>query len=48
MLVFEGRINLIELQSVINVDFSLIEKKCDELVNTNKDLRLVYGQLISK
>ncbi|CAH1800042.1 unnamed protein product, partial [Owenia fusiformis] len=43
-----GRINLVELQTILNIDFSHIESKVNELVKNDKSLRLVLGQLIER
>ncbi|XP_019617876.1 PREDICTED: E3 UFM1-protein ligase 1-like [Branchiostoma belcheri] len=43
-----GRVNLVELQQLINIDLSHIENKASEVVRTDKDLELVLGQLIDR
>ncbi|XP_028393266.1 E3 UFM1-protein ligase 1 homolog [Dendronephthya gigantea] len=43
-----GRINLVDLQQVINVDLSHIENKVAELIKTDRSLVLVQGELIEK
>lgn len=42
-----GRINLTELQPLLNIDLAHIEKKVDELVKKDAQYRLVQGELIS-
>ncbi|KAJ8315850.1 hypothetical protein KUTeg_008000 [Tegillarca granosa] len=41
-----GRINLVELQQILNVDFSHIESKASEIVKHDRNITLVLGQLI--
>uniref|UniRef100_H2YV25 E3 UFM1-protein ligase 1 n=1 Tax=Ciona savignyi TaxID=51511 RepID=H2YV25_CIOSA len=41
-----GRINLVELQTALNVDFSHIEAKSNEMVKSDRNLQLIYGQII--
>ncbi len=41
-----GRVNLVDLQQVINVDFSHVEAKVNEIVKSDKNLTLVLGQLV--
>lgn len=43
-----GRVNLVDLQQAINIDFSYIEAKVHELVRNDSSLELVLGQLISR
>ena len=43
-----GRINLVDLAQLLNVDLSHIETKVNELVRHESGLSLVLGQLISK
>ncbi len=43
---FAGRINLVDLQQIIGVDFSHIESKANELVKGDGNLYLQLGQLI--
>jgi len=43
----KGRINVVELQPLLNVDLSHIEKKVAELVKRDKQLQLVDGELLS-
>ncbi|CAB4010178.1 E3 UFM1- ligase 1, partial [Paramuricea clavata] len=43
-----GRINLVDLQQVINVDLSHIESKVAELIKTDRSLVLIQGELIEK
>ncbi|XP_074653145.1 E3 UFM1-protein ligase 1-like isoform X2 [Tubulanus polymorphus] len=47
LLVRGGRINLVELQQIINVDFSHIETKAHEIVKT-EGVNLILGQLIDR
>jgi len=42
-----GRINITELQPLLNIDLAHIEKKVDELVKKDAQYRLVQGELIS-
>lgn len=48
ILVHEGRINIVELQSLLNVDISYIETKVSEIVKDDPNLCLILGQIISK
>ncbi|KAL3882424.1 hypothetical protein ACJMK2_028766 [Sinanodonta woodiana] len=48
LFVHGGRINLVELQQELNVDFSHIETKVNEIVKHDRNLTLVLGQLIDK
>ncbi|KAK3097920.1 hypothetical protein FSP39_014469 [Pinctada imbricata] len=48
LLVHGGRINLVDLQQILNVDFSHIETKVSEMVKSDKSLMLVLGQLVDK
>lgn len=48
LFVHGGRINLVELQQVLNVDFSHVEAKVNEIVKHDHKLDLVLGQLIDK
>ena len=43
---FLGRINLVDLQQLLNVDFSHIESKASEIIKHEKNRSLVLGQLI--
>jgi len=43
-----GRMNLVELQAVLNLDLTHIEAKCNEIAKSDKNIHLTYGQLISK
>ncbi|XP_064629084.1 E3 UFM1-protein ligase 1-like [Lineus longissimus] len=43
-----GRINLVDLQQAINVDFSHIESKVNDIVRSDRSLTLVLGQLIDQ
>lgn len=42
-----GRINVVELQPLLNVDMAHIEKKVNDLVKKDRRLQLVEGELIS-
>ncbi|XP_076076266.1 E3 UFM1-protein ligase 1-like [Mytilus galloprovincialis] len=46
LLVNGGRINLVDLQQLLNVDFSHIESKASEIIKHEKNRSLVLGQLI--
>lgn len=46
LLVNGGRINLVELQQLLNVDFSHIENKASEIIKHEKNITLVLGQLV--
>ncbi|XP_052238485.1 E3 UFM1-protein ligase 1 homolog [Dreissena polymorpha] len=48
LLVHGGRINLVELSQVLNVDFSHVEGKATEVVYQDSSLSLVLGQLIHR
>ena len=39
---------MVDLQQILNVDFSHIEAKVSEIVKSDKSLTLVLGQLIDK
>ncbi|KAE8602866.1 hypothetical protein XENTR_v10014157 [Xenopus tropicalis] len=41
-----GRVNIVELQQVINVDLTHIESRANDLVKLDKDIQLVLGQLV--
>ncbi|KAK7107301.1 E3 UFM1-protein ligase 1-like [Littorina saxatilis] len=41
-----GRINLVDLQQVLNVDFSHVEGKVNDMVKHDRNLTLILGQLI--
>ncbi|KAH6929395.1 hypothetical protein HPB50_026911 [Hyalomma asiaticum] len=43
-----GRINMVDLAHILNVDLSHIEARCAELVRTEHNLQIVLGQLIDK
>ncbi len=47
-LLFSGRVNLVDLQQAINVDFSHVESKVAEILKSDKSLTLVLGQLIDR
>ena len=46
--VHEGRINQCELQTLLNIDISHIEKKVAEIVKNDPNLVMILGQMISK
>nr|XP_034332710.1 E3 UFM1-protein ligase 1 isoform X2 [Crassostrea gigas] len=48
LFVHGGRINLVDLQQILNVDFRHIEDKVTEMVKQDKSLMLVLGQLVDK
>ncbi|XP_069582446.1 E3 UFM1-protein ligase 1 [Ranitomeya imitator] len=41
-----GRVNIVELQQVVNVDLTHIESRADELVRVDESVQLVLGQLV--
>ncbi|XP_068087285.1 E3 UFM1-protein ligase 1 [Hyperolius riggenbachi] len=41
-----GRINIVELHQVINVDLTHIESRANDLVKSEKNVQLVLGQLV--
>ncbi|XP_018414311.1 PREDICTED: E3 UFM1-protein ligase 1 [Nanorana parkeri] len=41
-----GRVNVVELQQVVNVDLTHIESRANDLVRSEKFLQLVLGQLV--
>lgn len=43
-----GRVNLVDLQQALNVDFMHIESKVNDLLRSEKNLKLILGQLISR
>jgi len=43
-----GRVNLVDLQQSLNVDFSHIEAKVNELVKNDPNLTLVLGQIVNR
>ncbi|XP_061176553.1 E3 UFM1-protein ligase 1-like [Saccostrea echinata] len=48
LVVHGGRINLVDLQQILNVDFRHIEDKVTEMVKQDRSLTLVLGQLVDK
>ncbi|KFB49638.1 AGAP007742-PA-like protein [Anopheles sinensis] len=46
--VLGGRVNLVELATVLNVDFSQVEHTAKQLVQRDRDLHFLLGQLIDK
>ncbi len=45
---FKGRINIVALQTILNVDISHIESKVNDIVKNDPSLNLILGQIISK
>ena len=43
-----GRINIVQLQTLLNIDISHIESKANEIVKNDPNLNLILGQIISK
>ncbi|XP_062889160.1 E3 UFM1-protein ligase 1 [Mobula hypostoma] len=43
-----GRINIVDLQHILNVDLTHIESKASDIVKSNRDVQLVLGQLIDE
>ena len=43
-----GRVNLVDLQQLLNVDLSHIEAKVNELVKNDPSLTLILGQIINR
>ncbi|XP_061756366.1 E3 UFM1-protein ligase 1 isoform X1 [Nerophis ophidion] len=41
-----GRINIVELQQIVNVDWVHVENKANDIARTDKNIQLVLGQLI--
>ncbi|KAM5163262.1 E3 UFM1-protein ligase 1 [Mantella aurantiaca] len=41
-----GRVNIVELQQVVNVDLTHIESRANDLVRSEKNVQLVLGQLV--
>ncbi|XP_015771489.1 PREDICTED: E3 UFM1-protein ligase 1 homolog [Acropora digitifera] len=48
LFVHGGRINVVDLQQLIGVDFSHVEKKVIEMVKHSSSLKLIQGDLIDK
>ena len=46
--VHEGRVNIVALQSLLNVDISHVENRVNEIVKDDPNLFLILGQIISK
>jgi len=42
-----GRVNITELQPILNVDFSHIQRKVEDIVKKNRSIQLIEGELIS-
>ncbi|XP_071954728.1 E3 UFM1-protein ligase 1-like [Antedon mediterranea] len=47
LIVHGGRINLVDLQQIINVDFTHVEVKANEIVKNDRNVNLILGQLIN-
>ncbi|CAL4111274.1 unnamed protein product, partial [Meganyctiphanes norvegica] len=47
LFVHGGRINLVDVGSLLNIDLTIIELRVSELVHCDKSLHLVVGQLIN-
>ncbi|TRZ21704.1 hypothetical protein HGM15179_005373 [Zosterops borbonicus] len=43
-----GRVNIVDLQQVINVDLLHIENRANDIVKSEKGIQLVLGQLINE
>lgn len=43
-----GRINIVDLQQIINVDLLHIENRANDIVKSDKAVQLVLGQLINE
>ncbi|XP_075453607.1 E3 UFM1-protein ligase 1 [Ascaphus truei] len=41
-----GRVNIVDLQQVVNVDLTHIESRANEIVRLDKSIQLVLGQLV--
>lgn len=48
LFIFLGRINIVQLQTLLNIDISHIESKANEIVKNDPNLNLILGQIISK
>ncbi|XP_071497696.1 E3 UFM1-protein ligase 1-like [Diadema antillarum] len=46
LIIHGGRINLVDLQQILNIDFTFIEAKANEVVKHDRNVFLVLGQLI--
>lgn len=46
--ILKGRINQCDLQTLLNIDLSHIEKKVTEIVQNDMNLTIILGQIISK
>lgn len=46
--VHDGRINIVKLQTLLNIDVSYIETKVSEIVKHDPNLHFILGQIISK
>ena len=46
--VHDGRINIVALQTLLNVDITYIEGRVSEIVKNDPNLFLILGQIISK
>ncbi|XP_069743202.1 E3 UFM1-protein ligase 1 isoform X2 [Narcine bancroftii] len=43
-----GRINIVDLQHILNVDIIYIESKANDIVKSSREVQLVLGQLINE
>ncbi|XP_063078956.1 E3 UFM1-protein ligase 1 [Engraulis encrasicolus] len=43
-----GRINIVDLQKIINVDLVHVEKRANEIARSDRNIQLVLGQLIDE
>jgi len=41
-----GRISLVDLQQILNIDYSHVEAKCKEIVSSCRNISIVFGELI--
>ncbi|OWF52506.1 E3 UFM1-protein ligase 1-like [Mizuhopecten yessoensis] len=48
VMVHGGRINLVELQQILNVDFRHVENKVSDMIKHDQSLLVVLGQLITR
>ncbi|XP_057308369.1 E3 UFM1-protein ligase 1 homolog isoform X1 [Hydractinia symbiolongicarpus] len=48
LIVHGGRINLVDLQQILNIDLSHIESKVNEIVRGDRHFSLVQGQLLDR
>ncbi len=48
LLLLLGRVNIVELQPLLNVDLNHIQKKIDELCRKERSMQQIEGELIAK